>query len=78
MFTFGCPRCGYASGNASGTVAAGAGDWEIVGDVSGDDSRLRRGRRYYRAREIPGWVWHLTAAILTVIFAILVIIYINL
>lgn len=72
LFVFGCPSCGYAA------EGAGRGDssaWEIVGDV---DEHRRRPRRFFDRHEIPGWAWYFAAGLLTVIFALLVVLYLNL
>ncbi len=74
LFAFGCPSCGYAGG--AGTPGEGdSGTWEIVGDV---DERPQRTRRSYERREIPDWAWYFAAGLLAVIFAVLVVVYLNL
>ena len=70
MFLYGCPRCGYASGGSNEAMRTDT-DWEIVA------TEHRSG--YSRTRgEVPGWVWYVAAAVLTVAFAVLVVIYLNL
>lgn len=70
MFLHGCPRCGYAGGGGSDETRADA-DWEIVSVA--DQPGLTRPHK-----DIPGWVWYVAAAVLTVAFAVLVVIYLNL
>lgn len=70
MFLYGCPRCGYAGGGSDEAKRADP-DWEIVAtEHRWGYSRTRR--------EVPGWVWYVAAAVLTVAFAVLVVIYLNL
>lgn len=70
MFLHGCPRCGYAGGVGPAEAQTDA-DWEIV-SVDGQPGYTRP------RRDIPGWVWYVAAAVLTVAFAVLVVIYLNL
>lgn len=74
LFLYGCPSCGYAA-NGPDTAHGGSGAWEIVGDV---DEPVPRRKRFYQPREIPGWAWYFAAGLLTLIFVLLVILYINL
>ncbi|TVQ40235.1 MAG: hypothetical protein EA384_03710 [Spirochaetaceae bacterium] len=79
LFVYGCPKCGYAAPHGgSSSSSDGAVDWEIAAEAHRDGVRPGRRRRFYRGHEIPGWVWYLAAIILAVVFALLVIVYVNL
>lgn len=75
-FVYGCPNCGYAASAGPAGKNQDTADWEVLGDADSLGS-LEAGRPYHGA-EIPGWVWYLAAGILTLVFGVLVIVYLNL
>jgi hypothetical protein len=82
-FLHGCPNCGYSGG---GIRAAGRGtareEWYDAAELeTGEDesplSRTARGRVGRQRNPPPGWVYWLALGLVTLVFVIMVIIYVR-